>query len=221
MVLVVYASQTSNSLNAATSLCSSLSLPPPLPLDTYIQTLPPTNLLIIILSSYGHGASPLGGRLFRSVLSKPGLNFKNLKFCLLGLGSRDYITFFFNPKFTTLRLIDEGATLVKTPSFDPVKGGVDPECDGVGVADSSGDDQDVVIERWVKYVKDVVVPEFEDKQNVEVEGKEVILEEARRVYEEENGEEVKKQINYGGVRRGLIIIILSIAAKMMMNYITK
>ncbi|GMH80510.1 hypothetical protein TL16_g08574 [Triparma laevis f. inornata] len=213
------ASQTSNSESAAIQLCKTLSLPPPTTLDNYLLTLPPTNLLIIILSSYGHGASPLGGRIFRRYLdSSSSMNFKGLKFCLLGLGSRDYTTFFNNPKVTVERLKEMGAELIPTPSFD-VQNSLSPKCDNVGVADASIDGQDERIEKWLNYVVDEIVQKFEGREEKEVEGRGEILREAKRIYEEENGEEevVKEEMKGVGMF-GFLVVLIAIFALYIMKY---
>ena len=154
--LILYASQTSNSLTAASSLHTLLTptTPPPSTLDDFFlsSTVCPRRV-VIVTSSYGVGQAPLGGRVLRSALdalvASGGRPFEGVRFSLLGLGSRHYTTWFRNPKHLTESLIKLGAELVETPAFDEPAGGADPGLEGVGVADAMKD-QDENIDKWIR-----------------------------------------------------------------------
>jgi sulfite reductase alpha subunit-like flavoprotein len=154
-ILVLYASQTGNSEQAAKDVC--LELPSKLPgvtcshmqLDDFLELKECawTPFVIIISSSYGVGQAPLGGYRFRdfcdSILlqtqttavdstSDTKLMLKGLSFALLGLGDSKYTTYFQNPTTIHNAMTQAGATLVGM----------------LGKADASGD-QLKAISDWI------------------------------------------------------------------------
>ena len=169
-ILVLFASQTGNSEQAAQDIAqqiphklspeglekltgaakSSCSIHKKLTarhmqLDNFleIREAPWTRLVVIVLSSYGVGQSPLGGYRFRDLCDhlleqqeqqKDGASkmLDGMSFCLLGLGDSMYTTFLENPTTTHDALVGAGATLIGT----------------FGKADAS-DDQLRLIADWI------------------------------------------------------------------------
>lgn len=161
-VLVLFASQTGNSEQAALEIADQL--PGKLSTDQLLVTSRHmqlddflelhraewTRLVVIVTSSYGVGQAPLGGYRFRdfcdALVEKRNNNNNNptsnskrqamlegLSFCLLGLGDSKYSTFFRNPTITDAALRGAGATRVGD----------------LGKADASSVDQLAVIDQWV------------------------------------------------------------------------
>jgi sulfite reductase alpha subunit-like flavoprotein len=163
-VLVLFASQTGNSEQAALEIADQL--PGKLSTDQLLVTSRHmqlddflelhraewTRLVVIVTSSYGVGQAPLGGYRFRDFCdalvekrnnknknnptgnSKQRAMLEGLSFCLLGLGDSKYSTFFRNPTITDAALRGAGATRVGD----------------LGKADASSvDDQLAVIDQWV------------------------------------------------------------------------
>ncbi|GMI41464.1 hypothetical protein TrCOL_g11655 [Triparma columacea] len=133
-------------------------------------------LYIVITSSYGNGQAPLGCRLLRQYLDalrigrgveEDNTTCQGMNFMMLGLGSRDYRTWFKNPRTVCEGLVGLGGNLVPTPSCESVDGsssGLESaKCKGVGVADATGGGgkrQEEVVEDWIKHVVSKGVPEF-------------------------------------------------------------
>jgi sulfite reductase alpha subunit-like flavoprotein len=156
-VLVLFASQTGNSEQAALEIADQL--PGKLSTDNLLVTSRHmqlddflelhqaewTRLVVIVTSSYGVGQAPLGGYRFRSFCDallrlgerkKSGTMLEGLVFCLLGLGDSKYTTFFRNPTVTDNALQSVGAKRVGD----------------LGKADASspgGDTQLAVISNWI------------------------------------------------------------------------
>lgn len=158
-VLVLFASQTGNSEQAALEIADQL--PSKLSSDSLtvhsrhmqlddfleLHECAWTRLVVIVTSSYGVGQAPLGGYRFRefcdALLVKHNSNNNNdnmlllegLSFALLGLGDSKYTTFFRNPTIVNEALQLAGATRVGEL--------------GKADASSSGVDQFVEISKWI------------------------------------------------------------------------
>lgn len=149
-VLVLFASQTGNSEQAAMEIAealpeklstSSLTVTSRhMQLDDFLELHEAqwTRLVVICCSSYGVGAAPLGGYRFREYCNAllENKKYKNqlqgLQFALLGLGDSKYTTFFENPKTTNKALEAAGAKRVGE----------------LGKADASAD-QLAIISKWI------------------------------------------------------------------------
>lgn len=148
-VLVLFASQTGNSEQAAMDIASlmpdKLSTPSlkvtsrHMQLDDFLELHEAewTRLVVIVCSSYGVGQAPLGGYRFRTYCDailegKQPNSLQGLTFALLGLGDSKYTTFFMNPTITNDALQKAGATRVGA----------------LGKADAS-EDQLKVIATWI------------------------------------------------------------------------
>lgn len=148
-VLVLFASQTGNSEQAAETVAAAIpeKLSTPtlkvtakhLQLDDFLELEQAqwTRLVVICMSSYGVGQAPLGGYRFRTFCDallekKPTTTLDGLTFALLGLGDSKYTTFFMNPTITNDALTSAGAKRVGD----------------IGKADASGD-QLKVIQDWI------------------------------------------------------------------------
>jgi flavodoxin len=183
---IIYASQTGNSENSADALYQSLTASHPYltttvcRMDDYITSTQPTgpnstfpDYLILITSSYGYGQPPLGGEIFRATIDKlmadsetgtPAVSenvFEHVNFSMLGHGSRSYPTFFQNPRVLKRGLSSQGGILLPTPSCEDsalVEHLLSPDCDGVGVADSSSltPDFNVSVKAWINAIKDCI-----------------------------------------------------------------
>jgi len=156
-ILVLYGSQTGNSEQAAIDI--SEKIPQQLgskytsrhmQLDDFleIEKAKWTRNVIIVTSSYGVGAAPLGAYRFRAFCDEilerqkecSGL-LEDIHFALLGLGDSGYTTFFNNPTVFHKALLGAGASQVGT----------------LGKADAAGsgdDSQDKVIKRWIEDIWD-------------------------------------------------------------------
>ena len=151
-VLVLYASQTGNSEQAALEIADQL--PGKLSSDCLtvhsrhmqlddfleLQECEWTQLAVIVTSSYGVGQAPLGGYRFREFCDALLRNkdqaeclLRGLSFALLGLGDSKYTTFFRNPTVVNEALQLAGATRVGE----------------LGKADASGADQLGEISKWI------------------------------------------------------------------------
>ena len=176
-VLVLYASQTGNSEQAAKDVCAQMPTklspaqlsqltackdhitlqPVAMQLDDFleIERCQWTRLVVICVSSYGVGQAPLGGYRFRDLCDtwaqdKPASLLKGVQFALLGLGDSKFTTFFENPT-----KINETLQAVGAKRVGPL-----------GKADASGkgnEKQSLVIERWIDgiwpFLAQVVVEE--------------------------------------------------------------
>ena len=148
-VLVLFASQTGNSEQAAMEVADQLPAKLSTPtltvtsrhmqLDDFLELHQAewTRLVVIVCSSYGVGQAPLGGYRFRefcdAILDRPKKTMlKGLSFALLGLGDSKYTTFFRNPTKTDQALQLAGATRVGD----------------LGKADASAD-QLAIIAEWI------------------------------------------------------------------------
>lgn len=156
-ILVLYGSQTGNSEQAAIDI--SEKIPEKLgskytsrhmQLDDFleIENARWTRNVIIVTSSYGVGAAPLGAYRFRALCDEflekqkecSGL-LDGIHFALLGLGDSAYTTFFNNPTVFHEALLSAGASQVGK----------------LGKADASGsgdNSQDKVIKRWIEDIWD-------------------------------------------------------------------
>lgn len=151
-ILVLYASQTGNSEQAAIDV--SEQIPERLGADRFssrhmqlddfleLERAPWTRVVVIVTSSYGVGGAPLGGYRFRAlcdhVLDHPdecANLLKGVSYALLGLGDSGYTTFFENPTTFDRALRAAGA----------VRFGA------LGKADAAGEgeaEQSRVVQRW-------------------------------------------------------------------------
>jgi sulfite reductase alpha subunit-like flavoprotein len=148
-VLVLFASQTGNSEQAAMEIADALpeKLSTPtlkitsrhMQLDDFLELHEAewTRLVVIVCSSYGVGQAPLGGYRFREYCDalmerNDATQLEGLKYALLGLGDSKYTTFFNNPTITNEALQLAGATRVGD----------------LGKADASAD-QLAIIQKWI------------------------------------------------------------------------
>jgi sulfite reductase alpha subunit-like flavoprotein len=165
-VLVLYGSQTGNSEQAAIELCeqAAVKLSPEavrkltgrndvvavrcrhMQLDDFLELERAawTRLLVIVVSSYGVGAAPLGAYRFRELCDawteqqEDGMlqqSLEGVSYAMCGLGDSKYTTFFQNPT-----AIDRGLTLVGAKRVGPL-----------GKADASGTGeaaQGKVVDEW-------------------------------------------------------------------------
>jgi sulfite reductase alpha subunit-like flavoprotein len=146
-IWILFASQTGNSEQAARQIASEFptkivgSLEPKVAsLDDFleIEHASWSRIVILCLSSYGVGQAPLGGYRFREVcdhvIDQKGCDtvWKDLQYCILGLGDSRYTTFFQNPTTTIQALELAGAKRIGP----------------IGKADASGD-QLKLIEDWI------------------------------------------------------------------------
>lgn len=157
-VLVLFASQTGNSEQAAMEIASQIPsklstanlqvTAKPMQLDDFLELRHAkwTRLVVIVTSSYGVGQAPLGGYRFRDFCDtvlllqdhqqNEGMMLQGLYFALLGLGDSKYTTFFRNPTVTNDALTSVGATRVGD----------------LGKADASAKDQQAIIQQWINGV---------------------------------------------------------------------
>jgi len=162
-VLVLYGSQTGNSEQAAIEISDKIPnelgsnfIGRHMQLDDFleIEKAKWTPLVVIVTSSYGVGAAPLGCYRFRAFCDyilencnenekeeddeKKGVSqlLKGISFAMLGLGDSGYTTFFENPKTVHAGMIKAGAHFIGDL--------------GKADADGSGENaQDLVIRRWI------------------------------------------------------------------------
>lgn len=155
-IAILYASQTGNSAQAAEDIqkqaTSSLkklgvelsSKPCLYELDDFLEQhgAPWTRVVVIVVSSYGVGQAPLGGRRFRewcdSLMEVDNRQLlQGLHFALCGLGDSNFTTFLKNPTTVDTALQSAGAQRVGE----------------MGKADASGkgdQEQSVVVDRWIQ-----------------------------------------------------------------------
>eukprot|EP00540_Astrosyne_radiata_P020493 CAMPEP_0116826380 /NCGR_PEP_ID=MMETSP0418-20121206/2497_1 /TAXON_ID=1158023 /ORGANISM="Astrosyne radiata, Strain 13vi08-1A" /LENGTH=333 /DNA_ID=CAMNT_0004455009 /DNA_START=149 /DNA_END=1150 /DNA_ORIENTATION=- len=161
-ILVLFASQTGNSEEAAKNLCElipeklssqniqrltgckdTITLSArSLQLDDFLEIERAcwTRLIVIVLSSYGVGQAPLGGYRFRELCDaiierkKSGM-LSGLTFALLGLGDSKFTTFFQNPTKTNEALRFAGAKRIGS----------------LGKADAAGDQLES-IDQWISTI---------------------------------------------------------------------
>lgn len=148
-VLVLFASQTGNSEQAAMEIADALpeNLSTPslkvtsrhMQLDDFLELHEAewTRLVVIVCSSYGVGQAPLGGYRFRTYCDailerKLEKHLQGLSYALLGLGDSKYTTFFMNPTIINGALQLAGAKRVGD----------------LGKADASAD-QLAIIAKWI------------------------------------------------------------------------
>eukprot|EP00547_Thalassionema_nitzschioides_P001304 CAMPEP_0194220672 /NCGR_PEP_ID=MMETSP0156-20130528/28948_1 /TAXON_ID=33649 /ORGANISM="Thalassionema nitzschioides, Strain L26-B" /LENGTH=235 /DNA_ID=CAMNT_0038950797 /DNA_START=77 /DNA_END=784 /DNA_ORIENTATION=+ len=134
-ILVLYASQTGNSQQAATRIAEKIPSNLPgyeaalLSLDDFleIEKAAWTQFVLICTSSYGVGQAPMGGYSFRRfcdyIVEHNCMDILNgVHFGLLGLGDSMYTTFFQNPTITNDAMHKAGATqIVKIGKADASK----------------------------------------------------------------------------------------------------
>lgn len=159
-VLVLYGSQTGNSEQAAIEISDKIPkelgsnfIGRHMQLDDFleIEKAKWTPLVVIVTSSYGVGAAPLGCYRFRAFCDyilencenekddekkKVSQLLKGISFAMLGLGDSGYTTFFENPKTVHAGMVKAGAHFIGEL--------------GKADADGSGENaQDLVIKRWI------------------------------------------------------------------------
>jgi sulfite reductase alpha subunit-like flavoprotein len=133
-ILILYASMRGTALTAAEAIEMELSdklesvlsqrdvttkyTPRLVEMDKFIADPQWTRVAIIVVSSYGSGDAPRGGRQFRAKCDKwlqdNGQALKGLQFALCGLGDSKYMTFLKNPTTTQNALIAQGAEMIGT-----------------------------------------------------------------------------------------------------------